>query len=113
MTTKDIIQLLPFGEEFKTKLLADFDTLTPDQKFNIVQTVWDAYNAFYQLRLEENTQEALLHAADGEEALDKDFYKRIKEKTDQEMKTQLHQATTTSDLSSAREELEKILKQAN
>jgi hypothetical protein len=112
LTAKDIIKMLPYRKEFKEDLLNTFDTLTPDQKFNIVQIVWDTYNALYQLKLEENTEIAMMEVADGKEGLDKDFYKRIKDKTAQDMKKEYTEVAATSDLSSAREELEKILKQS-
>jgi hypothetical protein len=111
LTTQDIIQLLPFSEDFKSSLLADFDSLNPDQKFNIEQLVWDAYDELYQIRLEENTQLAFLRVEKEEEEFDADFYKRINEKTDQDMRKQSVQQTTESDLSETREELEKILQQ--
>ncbi len=110
MTTKDIIQVLPFGKEFQKELLEGFDTLTPDQKFNIEQIVWDAYGAIYRIRLDKNTREALMLAEDGKEALDKKFYDRVREKTDKEMQTKMVQAETTVDLSEAREALQDIIK---
>ena len=111
MTTQDIIQILPFEEEFKTKLLADFDTLTPDQKFTIEQYIWDTYNAIYKIRLEANVEEALAKVADKQETIDKDFYKRIEDRTKLEMDKQQATVETKVDLSSTREELQKILDQ--
>lgn len=114
MTTKAVIQLLPFDEEFKAKLLADFDMFTPDQKFNIIQIVWNAYNAYFQLKLDQNIEEAIARAADGEDiVLDQDFYKRMKEKTNNEISTQLNTVSTTVELSQTREELEKLLNQSH
>jgi hypothetical protein len=110
ITTLDIIKVLPFEEEFKNNLLEGFDALTPDQKFNIEQIVWDAYGALYQIKLDKNTREALLKVEDGQEDLDKEFHKRIKEKTEKEMQEQFSQAETNVDLTEAREALQAIIK---
>ena len=66
-----------------------------------------------KLKYEENTRLAMQKAGEGQEPLDKDFYKRIKEKTDQEMKKQQTEVITSTDLTEAREELEKILRKVN
>lgn len=113
LTTKDIIQLLPYTEDFKRDLLEKFDGMDPDQKFNIVEIVWDTYTALYNMKLEENMQLAIQKAADKQETIDKDFYARIKAQTDQEMQKAAGQAETTVDLSDAREELQKIIDQTN
>lgn len=109
ITTKDLIQLLPFEEAFKASLLADFDNLSADQRANIADIVWDTYAAVYQIRLDKNTREALVLAETGQKQLDSEFYKKIREKTNSEMQSQLSQVETTVDLSEAREELQKIM----
>ena len=109
MTTKDIIQILPFEDSFKKQLIADYDSLTPDQVYSIGQIIWDAYGAIYQIRLDKNTREALMLVEDGKESLDKEFYKRIREKTNLEMQKDMVQAETTVDLSETREALKGII----
>jgi hypothetical protein len=132
LTTKDIIRLLPLDPPFKQDLLNRYDTLTADQKFEIEQMVWDVYDELYQLRLEANTEEAFIRVQEQQEAFDEDFYKRIKEKTDNEMMQKTatllqHQAPAISpqnssdsveqpsspNLDATRQELQKILQQTN
>lgn len=109
ITTKDIIKILPFDNEFKSELFNSFDRLDADKKFNLEQILWDAYSAFYELKLKENTQLALLRAKDNQEKLDHDFYKRVREKTDKEMEEEATTATTQFDLTRAKEELKVII----
>lgn len=109
ITTKDIIKILPFDNEFKNELLGSFDGLDDDKKFNIGEVLWNAYDAFYELKLKENTQLALLQARDNQEKLDKDFYKRIREQTDKEMEQEATQMTAQVDLAQTREELKEII----
>ena len=76
MTTKDIVKILSFDEDFKTTLLNQLDSLSPDQKFTIEQLLWKTYASAYRLRLDQNLELALLRAGDNREPLDRDFYKR-------------------------------------
>lgn len=110
ITTLDIIKILPFEAEFKKSMIEGFDAFTPDQKFNIEQIVWDAYGALYQIKLDKNTREALMKVEDGQESLDKEFHKRIKDQTEKEMQTQFNQTETNVDLTEAREALQAIIK---
>lgn len=110
MATKDIIKVLPFDPEFKSKLLSDFDTLDPDQKFTIEQIVWDAYYALYQLKLEENLQLALARAGKNKESLDDTLYKRVREQTEQEMQEEYVKGTTQADLSATRDTIQSMIK---
>ena len=62
INTTDIIKFMPFEDNFKTDLIKNFDTLDPNKKFALEQVIWDAYEAIYKLRLEENIRLALLDA---------------------------------------------------
>lgn len=109
--TKDLIKVLPFDEAFKADLLGGYDNFDPDQKFNIDRILWNTYYALYDLKLEENTNLALLRAKDGQETLDKEFYKRVKEQTDQEMQGQVVETKQTVDLTEARKAMETIIRE--
>lgn len=111
ITTKDIIKILPFDEQFKQELLSGFDNLDPDKKFNLEQKLWDTYDAFYELQLKKNMQLALMRARENQEKLDKDFYKRIREQTDKEMQSETVQSVEQVDLSTARKAMELIVKE--
>jgi hypothetical protein len=86
LTTKDIITLLPFDQQFKTELLSSYDSFDQDRKFNITQILWRAYYALYTIKLQENLDLALLQAEnDPEMSLDKDFYAKVKARTQVQM----------------------------
>lgn len=110
-TTQDLIKILPFQAEFKEELLKDYDTLTDDQRYSIERVIWDLYDAIYEVRLQKNMDLAMERAKKGEEALDEGFYERVSKQTDQELSVEFSSTETTVDLSEAREELKKILKQ--
>lgn len=112
-TTQDIIKILPFNKEFKDSLLDRYDNFTPDQKYSIEKVIWDFYDALYESRLDTNMQLAFERAKKNEEKLDHEFYERVRKLTDQQLEKEFEQEETTVDLSDTREELEKILKQAN
>lgn len=109
ITTKDIIKILPFETAYKTGLLSEFDSWTDDQRLNIEEALWNAYDALYELRLQENTKLALMQAGQNQEKLDQDFYKRVREKTDKEMQEEQSESAGVVDLTAARSAMEKII----
>lgn len=111
MTTKDIIKILPFEEQFKNNLLSQFDGLSIDQKFSLEQILWETYVTFYNLKLEENMQLALLRARDNKEPLNSDFYKKVQDQTDEQMQRETLKSVEAKDIEAARAAMEKIVKQ--
>lgn len=109
ITTKDIIKILPFEEQFKKNLLDQFDQFDPDQKFTIEQVIWDTYDGFYRLKLEENIELALLAAKENKEKLDEQFYARVRELTERDIQTNLSSGAALADLTSTREKLQQII----
>jgi hypothetical protein len=101
--------MLPFEKGFQMHLLEQFDKVTPDQKFEIEQIVWDTYEMLYKLKLEENMQTALARAKSGQEKLDSDFYARVKEQTENEFESNLQRNTTGFDISHIRSQLTSII----
>lgn len=111
MTAKDIIKILPFEEQFKNNLLGQFDELSIDQRFSLEQILWETYVVFYNLKLEENMQLALLRAKDNQEPLNSDFYKGVQEQTELDMQKEAGEHIAEKDLDAARVAMEKIVKE--
>jgi hypothetical protein len=109
ITTIDIIKMLPFEEDFKKDLVENFDNLTADQKFNIERIVWGAYDALYQLKLEENLQIAFSEMKHNREKVNKDFYNRVRDLTDNQMAQMGVEDIKEMDLDIAREKLAEIM----
>ena len=109
LTTKDIIKILPFDEEFKKDLLENFDKLTDDQKFNIERIVWAGYETLYELKLNENLAIALDEAGRKQEKINSTLYERVRELTDNEMAHISAEDIKSADLSEARGKLVDIM----
>lgn len=109
INTKKIIELLPFDNEFRTHLLHEFGSLDADQKSEMVDILWDAYDAYFLLALQNNIQMGLEKAKKGEEQLDTTFYKRVCEKTEKELSESASQNSATDSLKNVRTKLESIL----
>ncbi|NMB84311.1 hypothetical protein GYA28_03400 [Candidatus Roizmanbacteria bacterium] len=109
MTTKDIIKNLPLEDKTKNTLLEKFDTFTPDQKFDLEQVMWDAYEAIYNLKLQENLDLALLEAKENKESLDPEFYARVKVQTEKEMAKYLLGSTTEAELKNIRQKIQSLI----
>lgn len=115
VTTVGIIKMLPFEKQFQLKLLDDYENnrLSPDQKFAIEQIVWDTYEAFYKLKLQENLQEALLKVKTHQEKLDKGLYIRAKQLTERQMENDFSLYMTNTDISKVRAKLESLINKDN
>lgn len=111
LTTKDLIKILPFDEKHKVYLMEEFEKLEPARKFAITEFLWDAYDAFYELKLQENIQKELVRTGKDGIKLDKDFYKKVKKETHEQMQTDALTKTQSADLSEARKALEVIVKE--
>lgn len=111
VTTVGIIKMLPFEKQFQLKLLDDYENnrLSPDQKFALEQIVWDTYEVFYKLKLQENLQEALLKVKTHQEKLDKELYKRAKQLTERQMENDFSLYTTNTNISKVRAKLESLI----
>lgn len=109
LTTKIIIQVLPFDQSFKDDLLQRFDSLSDNQQLDITNLVWSTYYALYQLKLEENLDLALEGALDGNVKFDKDLYKRVSEETQRQMTEEVNETADSEALSETRQKLQEIL----
>lgn len=109
ITTKDIIKILPLDQEYKSRLLNNFDGFNADVKFEIEQLLWDAYAALYKLRLEENIKKAMVTLQNSQLTLGPDFYKTIQEQTAKEIEQSFYKTTTDTDLAHVRSRLEEVI----
>lgn len=107
-TTAEIIKILPFEDKFKIDLINKLPTLTPDQKFVIEQVVWDFYDVVYEIRLQHNLEEAILEQ-DTNQPSDPDLLKKMRDKTEEEMKKDFEVKTTQVDISAIRSKLQVLM----
>lgn len=106
ITTKDIIVLLPFKEEFKKQLLSRFDSMTIGEKYEIEKILWDAYDAYFQTVLDKNLEEAMEKAKRNEIPLDGNFYKTVEEHTEKEVAEKQQHTKTGDALEAVRDKLQ-------
>ncbi len=109
MTTKGIIKILPFKEDFKTKLLERYDTMPVAEKYVLIDILWDAYDCLCQIKLEKNLQLARIDLENNKGTIDPEFFRRVEEKTEQEMDQMTEETTSQVDLTSTREKLEELM----
>lgn len=110
ITTKDIIKFLPLGDAFKNKLLAEFDNLDPDKKFSIERMLWNIYDAFFEMKIQEKFTLGLERAKKNQIPLDKNFYHTMEQEAKKEMEAGLFKETTDADLDAVRTKLEALMK---
>lgn len=113
MTTKKIINMLPFDEEFKVSLAQGFDSLTKDQKYELEELLWDTYDLFYEWKLQEKMSIALDDVQKSHKLPNKELYALIREATEKELEETGIQSTEKIDLSQTRTAIEELLQQKN
>lgn len=111
ITTKNIIKMLPIEANVKEKLSKDFDDMPLEKKYAIKELLWGFFYSWYGIKLEENTQLALLDAKNGKMKLDHNFYNKVKEKTDREIEEGALETVEKVDLEEARRAMEFIVKE--
>lgn len=113
LTTKDIIKILPFDEEYKNQLFLEFDELDENRKSALTDILWEGYSAYYKLKLEANIKSNLSILPEGtkREKLDENFYKKMVQKTEEELESSLTQESSATDLAEARKAMELIVKE--
>ncbi|MCL4386945.1 hypothetical protein M1307_00935 [Patescibacteria group bacterium] len=109
LTTKIIIKAIPWEQDYKIKLLNEWDTMDREKKFVIEGIVWETYRQLYEIKLAENLQLAFYNVTKRKENLDKNFYKRVRQKTDEDMKKEVLSNKESIDLIAARQAMEKII----
>lgn len=112
LTTKDIIKILPFDIKFKTELFLTYDRLNSDQKCDIMDILWNTYDAYFQLKLKWNLQVALNKALEegNKDIEDPDFYPNIIEQTEKEIAEEAGKEISKFDMTATRVALQDIMK---
>jgi hypothetical protein len=112
LTTKDIIKILPFDMEFKTQLYLNYDRLSDSQKCDVMDIIWNAYDAYYQLKLQWNLQVAAEKNLKGEskDMEDPDFFRNIAIQTEKEITEESGKETNEFDIVATRTALEDVMK---
>lgn len=109
LTTQQVIKTIPFEENFKQELIEKLPTLPKETQLDVVTMIWNLYYSMYDMKFDENTDAALTNAANNQESLDPNFYKRVHDKTIHQMEENVTKTTTQVDLSTTRQKLQEIL----
>jgi len=110
LTTERIISLLPLSQEEKTKLSEDYQVADAGVKFVLENTLWDAYYAYYQIRLQENLQLEFVKLKEGKVQPDAGFFARVREATEKQLEDEDKVDLDQNELSSVREKLAAFIK---
>lgn len=111
ITTKDIIKILPFDNQFKIDLLEIFDNLSDDQKYNVERILWTTYSALYKLKYQEKVRLAMVEVKNGQRGLDNNLGDKIEEEVEKEMQEEAQKSIEGTDLTAARKAMEQIVKE--
>jgi len=111
ITTESILKLIAIDSKSANKLISDFQALDIDKKFLAERVIWDAYDELFNIRVEVNLQKAFEDVKNGKRELSNNFYKEIKEETENELEKEFLNKSTNTDLAAVREKLEKVIQQ--
>lgn len=113
LTTKTIINFLPFESSVKLDLLEKFDSLSQPEQAEISDLVWGIYYDLYETKVRENFNKGIAEAEKNGTEPDKTFYGKVLEETNKEMLAKLSSSEDSVDLSEARASMEKIIREIN
>ncbi len=109
ITVKHLLQILPMDEDVRKEALANFDSLSKDQRFEITMLCWQM---FYQL-VDEKTKldfyKAILAAKEGKGGLRKNLYQKLEEKAFEEMRQKLMKTAEKERMEEVKGKLKKVV----
>jgi len=109
ITTKDLITLLPLGNELQQKLLSEIDSYSPDAKFEMEKILWGAYDALHEAKVEQKLEVQFEEALHGNRELDSDFYNSAEKAVEHDKQVSLNNQTSSHDLEIVRNKLQAIV----
>jgi len=112
LNTKTIIQSLPLDDKLKQDILSKWDTMDRDLRYEIENLVWEAYYEFENLKVDENIQNNLQKAKQGEVPLNADFYETAIKGTEETKTVELHQSADSVELAAVRGKLEQLMQRS-
>ncbi|PIZ61618.1 hypothetical protein COY16_06310 [Candidatus Roizmanbacteria bacterium CG_4_10_14_0_2_um_filter_39_13] len=105
ITTEKIIELLPFDPTFRDQLLKDLPDMDPDRRFQVGKIIWKAYYVLYEIKLQENIQNALFDEKGNPHIIDDEEYHKIEEDTEKQIVESGLQNATEHELEDVRSKL--------
>jgi hypothetical protein len=109
-TTLDLIKALPLDGAFRKELLDSYESLDEERKFKIGRILWAAYDVLFEAKLSRNLAIAFDEAANNQEKLDKNFYNRVRDLTEQEMDKVSAEDIEATSLDITRDKLQELIK---
>ncbi len=103
ITVSQLIGILPFEKEVKEDLVTRYpDKMSDAEKRTIQRVVWDLYERYFSILLQQNTQEALERVKTKEIELTKDLALQMRVKTEDEIMDWIMQMVDADDMKKAR-----------
>ncbi len=106
MTLKQLVRIAPFDEETRTLILNSEESLTPDQKREIIELAASLMGEEQQHEIDTRVDAELDKVAKGDKQFSPDFTKKIIEELDFDMKKKSHQAETDTEIASIQQSLQ-------
>ena len=111
LNTKILIKFLPFSEEFKKEMLERYDKLSLGQQSVITEHIWNAYYDYFDIKLQENFDKEMAELEKKKLQPSVNFYRKLVDKTNKEIKDRLLKSGESSQLEEARKAMEKIVRE--
>lgn len=111
ITTKLLLQVLPFDDSMKIDVLSRYDGLSPDQKQEISELCWTSYFALKKSEWAYQLEEAIEDVAMGKVPFSSHLGSDIQTKIDNTYSQKFHSIDEETNLTSVRENLEELMTQ--
>lgn len=103
--------MLPLGSELQQKLLSEFDSYSPDIKFEMEKVLWGAYDALHETQVERKLEGQFEEVLHGNRELNSDFYNNAEKAVDHDQQVSVINQTSSHDLEIVRNKLQSIIQQ--
>ena len=113
ITTKALINFLPFSTDFKLDLLESYDSLPQEERSRISELIWNFYFDFYDLKIKENFDKGIKEYQLNSKLPDKNYFGEVVQKTNKEFQKALGSSNETVNLSEVRKSMQQIINEIN
>lgn len=107
ITLKSLIQLAPFPDKEREMLLAKYDHLTEDDKYNLANKIWEILSLQYFSKLDYEKEKILLEIQAGKRQYNPNDFEEAKARLTHELSQKLDEVGSQSTIDEVKEQIEK------
>ncbi len=109
ITTKLLLRYLPIDDNIRQKVLANMDSYSPDQKYELEKTLWTMFDELLETNYNYELKQALMEVKGEVKNLSSDFNAKIEEQVYQRMMRDLQDEQEAETIEELRNDIKKMM----